>query len=139
MITNPIHVATISGHAVRYFKSPLNDGQPDFVWHSVNDLANAAGLTPEMAEHFLRTSKQDHPQMYRTIATIDGLETIAPHCVAQGFTRAMAAVGKTSASFVDDYLMASVEADAKHPTFSLDDIAEAVHRWDGTLNISRGV
>jgi hypothetical protein len=26
----PLHVATVGGHPLRFFRSPLNDGRPDF-------------------------------------------------------------------------------------------------------------
>ncbi|CAK0742658.1 hypothetical protein WCLP8_1360002 [uncultured Gammaproteobacteria bacterium] len=69
--------ATISGHSVRFFASPLSG--PDFPWHSFDDLAAACDLDQNQREHFLRMAKRDHPNSTRVIATNAGLVTISPH------------------------------------------------------------
>ena len=38
MTITPLHIATVGGHPLRFFKTPLNDGRPDLVWHAVDDL-----------------------------------------------------------------------------------------------------
>ena len=42
MIT-PLHIATVGGHPLRFFKTPLDDGRPDFSWHCVDDLHRCIG------------------------------------------------------------------------------------------------
>lgn len=83
-IVRPLHIATIRGHQLRFFRTPNNDGKPDFPWHCCEDLYRCMGLARDLRRHFQRhMSKRS-----RTVATIDGLVTIAPHCVAQGATSA---------------------------------------------------
>ena len=103
MTMKPIHVATINGHPVRFFKTPNNDGKPDFAWHSSEDLMWAANIKPAMINRFMRCCKADYGDFYRTVATPDGLVTIAPHFIAQAFTTAMVEVGHVPASFVYEY------------------------------------
>ena len=134
MIVKPIHTGTINGHPVRFFKTPMNDGRPDFAWHSTDDLMKAANLTPEMQEYFLRSMKADHSGLYQTVATPDGLVTVAPHCAAQGFTQAMVAIGKVPASFPDEYHTAAFEADDALPFKGFDDIIGAFHRHSGAVS-----
>lgn len=133
MTMKPIYVGSINGHQVRFFRTPLNDGRPDFAWHATEDLMKAANLDPAMIEYFMRGSKADHGAVYRTIATPDGLVTVAPHCVAQGFTRAMVAVGKAPAGFPDQYHTAAFEADDRLPAKDFDEIIGAFHRHAGAI------
>jgi hypothetical protein len=43
MTTKPLHVAIVTGKQLRFFRSPNNDGRPDFPWHSTNDLQSVFG------------------------------------------------------------------------------------------------
>ncbi len=138
MINKPIYTGTINGHPVRFFKTPMNDGKPDFAWHSTEDLMKAANLTADMIEYFMRSTKADHSNLYQTVATPNGLVTVAPHCVAQGFTQAMVAVGRVPASFPDQYHIAAFEADDALPAKDFDGIVAAFHRHSGAI-IKRGV
>jgi hypothetical protein len=132
MTTKPIYTGTINGRSVRFFETPLNDGKPDFAWHSTDDLMKAANLDPAMIDHFMRWSKADHGDVFRTIATPDGLVTVAPHFVAQGFTDAMVAVGRVPASFPNEYHTAVVSADDALPLKDIDGIIAAFHRHGDT-------
>jgi hypothetical protein len=38
MIIKPLHIGTVAGRTLRFFRTPLNDGRPDFPWHSFDDL-----------------------------------------------------------------------------------------------------
>ena len=133
MILKPIHTAVINGVNVRFFKTPLNDGKPDFAWHSVDDLMKAANLSKDRIEFFMQTMKADHPNAYVTVATPDGLVTIAPHFVAQGFTEAMVAIGRTPASFPHEYHTAAFDADDKLPVKDFGGIIAAFHRHSGAI------
>jgi hypothetical protein len=44
MITEPLHVAIVDDRQLRFFRSPNNDGRPDFPWHSTDDLQSVFGL-----------------------------------------------------------------------------------------------
>jgi len=133
MTMKPIHVATINGHPVRFFKTPNNDGKPDFAWHSSEDLMWAANIKPAMINRFMRCCKADYGDFYRTVATPDGLVTIAPHFIAQAFTTAMVEVGHVPASFVYEYQSAGFDADDKLPEKDFDGIIAAFHRHSGTI------
>lgn len=132
MVSTPIYTGTINGAPVRFFKTPLNDGKPDFAWHSTEDLMKAANLSKDQLAGFMQVMKADHPNTYRTIATHDGLVTVAPHFVAQGFTAVMEHVGQVPKGFKNEYLMASFEADDKLPFKGFDEIAAAFHRHSTT-------
>jgi hypothetical protein len=40
-VSKPLHIATIGGHPLRFFRTPINDGKPDMPWHAVGDRAAA--------------------------------------------------------------------------------------------------
>ncbi|MEI8397356.1 MAG: hypothetical protein WCF85_21775 [Rhodospirillaceae bacterium] len=133
MITKPIHTAKINGNPVRFFKTPLNDGKPDFPWHSMHDLMVACALPLSMVEHFMRGAKQDHADMHRTIATADGVVTIAPHCCAQGLLGAMVHVGRITSNAEREYTKAVTEAGELLPySQTIDGVIAAFHRWNDT-------
>src|SRR5215470_4825469 len=78
-LIQPLHVVTIRGKLLQFYKTPNKDARPDLAWHSFDDLQQVCGLTCEqrrfMAKHFANGPfKAD----FRTIATTDGLVTIAP-------------------------------------------------------------
>ena len=78
----PLHVATVGGPPLRFFRTPINDGRPDLPWHAVEDLHRCLGLNRAARKYFLhRLREWKEP---RTVATADGLVTIAPHFIAQG-------------------------------------------------------
>ena len=54
----PIHIATMGEHQLRFFRRPINDGMPDFPWHSVDDLYSCLGLNREQRRVFLRKLKE---------------------------------------------------------------------------------
>ncbi|MBK3775924.1 hypothetical protein GAY31_17455 [Azospirillum brasilense] len=129
----PIYIGTVNGHAVRFFKTPLNDGRPDFPWHSVDDLMKACNLDRGQRRHFLRMMQKDHPGTIRTIATQDGVVTVAPHFQAQGLVDAMVHVKQAGKSARSDYDMAIMEAGIAAipggPSFEY--TIAAFHRWSG--------
>lgn len=88
MIKKPLYTQRINGRPLRFFKIPIDDGRPDFPWHSFEDLMSAAKLPQAMLESFLRDARRDYPNQVRTIATADGVTTVAPHPHAQGFLAA---------------------------------------------------
>ncbi len=138
MTMKPIHTATINGQLVRFFKTPINDGKPDFPWNSTDDLMKSCGLPSEMIEYFMRGSKDDHGDVYRTIATPDGLVTIAPHCVGQGFTQAMVDVGRAPESFVPQYTIACFMASKCSPEMSMEGVMAAFHRHSDGVTTKKG-
>jgi hypothetical protein len=111
MMSEPLHIATVGGHPLRFFKTPLDDGLPDLVWHAVDDLHQCLGLNRDARRVFLRKLKgAEWGKHTRTIATADGLVTVAPNYIAQGTVDAMIEQGMTPASIRRDYDHAGVEA-----------------------------
>ena len=85
----PIHVATINGQPVRFFRTPNDDGKPDLPWHRVDDLHHCLGLDRVMRRYFLNMLRKRAG--IQTVATTDGIVTVAPHYMAQGTLDAMVA------------------------------------------------
>jgi hypothetical protein len=84
-LIEPVHVGTVGGRPLRFFRSPLADGRPDMPWHSVDDLHRCLGMNRAMRKFFLaklREGKQ--AQAHHTIATAEGIAVVAPHFMAQG-------------------------------------------------------
>jgi len=79
--TAPIHTDRLNGQPVRFFKGPT--GGPELPWHAVEDLYRALGLPCAVRRQLLRMTQEIWGQELRTVATPDGLVTIAPHYVAQ--------------------------------------------------------
>lgn len=87
----PIHTATIGEHQLRFFRRPINDGKPDLPWHAVEDLHRCLGLNRDLRKHFLhRLRAWKEP---RTVATADGIVTVAPLYMPQGCIDAMVEEG----------------------------------------------
>ncbi|MDW7555372.1 MULTISPECIES: hypothetical protein [Azospirillum] len=130
----PIHTGNINGKPVRFFATPLNDGLPDFPWHSTNDLMSACNLDGTARQHFMRMAQRDHVGTMQTIATPDGVVTVAPHYHAQGFVDAMVHVKRVKKRARADYDMAIMEAGkALFPMgMSFEYMIAAFHRWSDT-------
>jgi hypothetical protein len=108
MMQSPLHVAEIDGKRLRFFKTPLKDGKPDFPWHSVADLFTAMGLPPHDVQAFLEMRPPPPFPQRETVATAEGPVVIAPHYQAQSFIDALIDYGKAPKSFAKDYLNASI-------------------------------
>jgi hypothetical protein len=90
-IHTPIHTGTINGETVRFFRSPRPGA--DFPWHAIDDLFAALKLPRGVRRHFRRTLVGDWKTDVRTIATHNGLVTIAAHSPAQGLLDAATEIG----------------------------------------------
>jgi len=40
----PLYAATVGGQPLRFFRTPLGDGRPDFPWCGLDDLGRCLGL-----------------------------------------------------------------------------------------------
>ena len=111
MTTKPLHVGTVCGQPVRFFKTPNDDGRPDFPWHSVDDMQRAIGLPDDARKVLMRNMRTvGGEDLFRTIATPEGLVTVAPHFMAQGMLDAAVATGKVSPAARSDYDRAGTPA-----------------------------
>ncbi len=134
-IRAPIHTGTVNGQPVRFFKTPLDDGRPDFPWHATDDLMKACGLKqPAEREFFLRSTRKDWGGSVRTVATSSGPVTLAPHYMAQGLLGAMVHVRRVKKKAETEYALAATAAmDALTGDLgvqaSIGYVVSAFHRW----------
>jgi hypothetical protein len=137
---NPLHVATVGGHSLRFFKTPLNDGRPDLPWHAIDDLQRCLGLNPDQRrafQHLLRSRTKRWSVIPRTVATADGIVTVAPHFLAHGMIDALIQDGQAPARARDEYDHASADTMRKIGVpfpFPSDEffawIKAAMNRWE---------
>jgi hypothetical protein len=85
----PLHIATIGKHQLRFFRTPINDGRPDLPWIAVEDLHCCLGLNRAARKHFLHRLREWKEPKPRTVATAGGIITIVPHFMAQGMVDGM--------------------------------------------------
>jgi hypothetical protein len=104
----PLHVASVGGQLLRFFNTPLEDGRPDLPWHAVDDLHHLLGLNRDARRFFLRKLRKRGG--VETVATSDGVVTVAPHYMAQGTIDAMVEKRMAPASIRDEYEHAGAEA-----------------------------
>lgn len=135
MTVKPIYTATINGHPVQMFASPMKDGRPDFPWHSVGELAAALCIPVEDRDDFLRHIRTKCAQA-TAIATAPGITLIAPHFAAQGVIDAMVVCNVAPASSRDEYGIAVVAASKVLERFdgragTLEYVLAARKRWEG--------
>jgi hypothetical protein len=111
---SPLHIATVGGQPLRFFRTPLNDGRPDMPWDCVEDLHRCLGLNRAQRKIFLRKLKNSKWPT-KTIAAADGIITIAPHFVAQGTVDMLIEEKMAPPRVRDEYDQAGTEALKKLP------------------------
>lgn len=86
----PVHEIETARGRLRYFKSPFHAAHniADMPWHSADDFLILTGMDTATAENVRRALRKDWPQTV-TIATEDGITTLSPHYMAEGFIAAM--------------------------------------------------
>lgn len=89
----PAFTGTLNDKPLRFFKAPLSG--PHFPWHAAEDLHRCLALPRDLRRHFQqRLMSSEWKANVLTVATADGIVTIAPHFVAQGLIGAMQDVGR---------------------------------------------
>lgn len=107
-IISPLSTGTINGEPVRFYKAP--GAEPELPWHAHDDLLRALKLSREKRRYLLRSCQAQCPGEMKTIATVDGLVTIAPHPLAQALLGAVAEVDAAFVSVEIEYRFAGVAA-----------------------------
>jgi len=107
-VVTPLHVGRAGGVPVRFFKGP--SGQPELPWHAVDDLYRALGLPQAKRRFLLQVTQAQWSEDLRTVATAEGLVTIAPHYVAQGMIDAAVEAMGAPAEVEREYVRAGKEA-----------------------------
>jgi hypothetical protein len=106
-IGTPLFSAIVGGHQLRFFLPP--DGDPDFPWHSIDDLGRCLGLN-RVHRKILRSKYLAATWPKGTVAVKDEILSIAPHFAAQGTIEAMIDVGRVPASVRIEYDCAGAKA-----------------------------
>jgi hypothetical protein len=108
-IIKPLHIGTVGGGTLRFFRTPLDDGRPDFPWHAVDDLQQCLHVNREFRRIWMRKlrSKWKEPQ---TITTDEGITVVAPHFMAQGLIDALIENGFVHKTAYAEYAHAGIEA-----------------------------
>jgi hypothetical protein len=88
-VIEPLHVAVIGGHSLRFFRTPLNDGRPDLPWVAIDDLGRCLGLSRTDRRVHLRAVHAGSKAIIRTIATSDGPASIIPVSLANAAAAAL--------------------------------------------------
>ena len=108
-LVSPVYTGTLNGKPLRFFKAPLPG--PHLIWHASEDLQLGMQLPRDLRRRFreqLRSSEWSSD--VRTVATSDGIVTIAPHWIAQGFIGAMIETGYISNTLEIAYAKEAVRA-----------------------------
>lgn len=113
----PLHVAVIGGHPLRFFRTPLNDGRPDLPWVAVDDLGLCLGLNRaerKIHRRLFRTLGTASAGATRTIETQAGPVSIIPMPIANATAAGLVEVlGKGSAYARAEYQLACGKATMK--------------------------
>ena len=88
-VIEPLHVAVVGGHPLRFFRTPLNDGRPDLPWVAIDDLGRCLGLSRTDRRVHLRAVHAGSKAIIRTIATADGPASIIPVSMANAAAAAL--------------------------------------------------
>lgn len=107
-ISTPIHIATVNGKPLRFFRSPVKD--PDMPWFAIKDMLECFGLAHVGGIIMSSLKNSEWGGDVRPAATTDGLVEIAPHYMAQGFLGAMEKVGEVQKGALDAYSEAGIPA-----------------------------
>ncbi|GJD36588.1 hypothetical protein [Methylobacterium aerolatum] len=92
----PSYTGTLNNKPLRFFMAPLPG--PHLPWHAPEDLQHCLDLPRDLRRDFQRKLRSSEwKDDIRTVATSDGIVTIAPHFMAQGLIGAMQDVGRADA------------------------------------------
>lgn len=105
-VVDPLHSIDLAAHRLRFFRPPLPG--PHLPWHSADDLQRCLDLPPAARLKILR----DNPfrAATRTVATPEGIATIAPHFMAQGLIAGALDFGLIQPGFESSYVKGAMAA-----------------------------
>lgn len=87
-LASPLHVDRLNGRPLRFFRAPL--AGTHLPWHAFDDMQACLALPEGLRIALKRDLMADWSRDVRTVATADGLVTIAPHWMAAGLVGAIA-------------------------------------------------
>lgn len=97
----PVHTGCLNGRPLRFFRAPTSGTQ--LPWHAWEDMQACLDLSHDLRGHFRRCLMEDWASDVRTIATAEGIVTIAPHWMAQGVVAAIGEIRGTEAALTMAY------------------------------------
>jgi hypothetical protein len=109
-VIEPLHVGTVGGKPLRFFRTPLNDGRPDMPWAAIDDVGRCIGLSRTDRRIHLRAAVRAFEGIARSVATPDGPTTIVPHTLILAAIEGLIDIGRVSASARDNYAHACAVA-----------------------------
>jgi hypothetical protein len=107
-LIEPVHVGTVGGQPLRFFRSPLADGRPDLPWHSVGDLHDCLGLNRAMRKVVYKKLRKR--KLQQRVATAHGGAVIAPHVVALALIETLVEIGMAQPAIRAEYARARNQA-----------------------------
>lgn len=108
-LVSPIYTGMLNGKSLRFFKAPFLE--PHLPWHAPADLHLCLGMEQNLRSHFQQMLKtSEWAADVRTVATCDGIVTIAPHWMAQGLISLVIQFGRADTSAEWAFENASGEA-----------------------------
>lgn len=87
-LVSPISRGCLNGRPLRFFRAPLSGTH--LPWHAFDDLQACLALPEDVRAGLKRDLMADWSRHVRTVATADGIVTIAPHWMAAGLVGAVA-------------------------------------------------
>ena len=84
----PIKIGSLNGHPLRFFRAPLTGTH--LPWHASDDLQACLALPEDVRAGLKCDLMADWGRHVRTVATAEGIVTIAPHWMAAGLVNAVA-------------------------------------------------
>jgi hypothetical protein len=87
-LVSPLHVGRLNGRPLRFFRAPLTGTH--LPWHAFDDMQACLALPESLRAALKRDLMADWGRDVRTVATADGIVTIAPHWMAAGLIGAVA-------------------------------------------------
>lgn len=89
----PLHIGRLNDRPLRFFRAPVSGNQ--LPWHAWEDMQACLDLAPDIRAYFRRCLMEDWASDVRTVATSEGIVTIAPHWMAQGIIGAIGEIKGT--------------------------------------------
>ncbi len=124
-IVDPIHVSTISGKQVRFYRAPA--GAHEVPWHASEDLKLAMGLSRKTRRLLAHGSRIMLGGETGVVASENAIVAIASHAVALGFIDAAIHCGYATQTFLAEYQDAAAAAlKAALPDADINQLGEAI-------------
>lgn len=93
---------------IRFFAPPHDE--PDFAWAALDDVMRMLSMPAGLRAEMLRSIQESWKDDLRTVATAEGIVSLAPHWMLQGLFDAWLQEGFSSEEVHDAYLSAGARS-----------------------------